>query len=426
MASENRSYAKNSQEADLLRGWESASQHPEPNTSKRNDDNRGISRKTFNRSEMLRIQRQWECSEHQTMRDEPAYLNSLEGYGVISTVGRLWSRYRTRVQQDELRRQVEEQTYLLQLEAQRLRKEEEIEKFRNESLSRSMDDEEDNITDGAPKRYREALKAAKIQSELAASGKGPAIDIDISEPTPTATGIGMAVQFKIPTDSQRYPNESHNEIIGEAAEEMITEVAIQKEEDSNYPVTPYILSKEVMKKIACQALPVSLLFNKWKRIYSLVRDGDSFYTMLRHVKGHEKTLLVIRSVKGEIFGGFADTQWEVQHYRKVGGGFYGGGQSVLYSVIEKEGTGTEPKQEDVIVYKWTGANRFCQICDHDKKMLAMGGGGEDGAFGLCVVDDFNRGSTGKCATFANESLLRDGGEDFDILDVEIWGFVAGL
>jgi hypothetical protein len=37
-------------------------------------------------------------------------------------------------------------------------------------------------------------------------------------------------------------------------------------------------------------------------------------------------------------------------------------------------------------------------------MIAFGGGGDEGDFGLCVEDDFRRGSTGRCETFGNEPL----------------------
>lgn len=389
------------------------------------DENKGIARNAFTRAEILKIQKQWEDSEHEAMRNDEAYSwsESIPGVGVL---GRVWTKYRERTQKEELKRQVEEQRYILQLEAQRLRNEEEIEELKRRKHGKKQigvnfdddDDEKGVLLDGAPKSYRESLQASNNNHQIAT-------DINIQGPTPTATGIGMQVQFEIPSQHNSSSNPVHQSKISKNSspqDEMISMIKIQKEPPSKYPFSPHILSIETLTKIACKALPPSLLFHRWTRLYSLARDGDSFDTMLRHVKKHDKTVLIVRSTRGDIFGGFADTTWEIQHHHKKGGGFYGGGQCVLFRVVKHD---EDTNEEDVIAHKWTGMNRFCQICDADKKMLAMGGGGHDGAFGLCVEDDFSIGSTGRCETFGNESLLSSGGEDFDILDIEIWGFLSG-
>lgn len=187
-----------------------------------------------------------------------------------------------------------------------------------------------------------------------------------------------------------------------------------------------ILSSNAMRQIVGKGLPASLIFSKWKRLYCLSRDGDSFEQMIRMVKGHQKTLLVVKSTRGDIFGGFADAVWEVQHSHEIGGGFYGTGRAMLFRV-EREGEKVQTDGKDdnatVQIYKWTGVNRYIQLCDFQKKTLAMGGGGNDGSFGLCIEDDFRRGSTGHCETFNNEPLTNQ--EEFDVLELEIWGFQAG-
>jgi len=203
-------------------------------------------------------------------------------------------------------------------------------------------------------------------------------------------------------------------------DDLITSITIQHEEHSKHP---YILSQELMLQIAQQGLPTSVAFAQWKRLYSLVRDGDSFATMLRKVSKHKQTLLVIKTTNDNIFGCFVDSPWESQHKHSVGHAFYGSAQAFLYSVA----------QNKINVYKWTGKNRYIQFCDVQNKLLAMGGGGKDGNFGLCVEDDFRRGSTGRCETFDNDCLVVPDGVDakhddarFNILDLEVWGFFAGF
>ena len=50
--------------------------------------------------------------------------------------------------------------------------------------------------------------------------------------------------------------------------------------------------------------------------------------------------------------------------------------------------------------------------------VALGGGG--GSFGLLLEDDFARGSTGPCQTFANDPLCS--AEHFEVATFELWGF----
>lgn len=238
---------------------------------------------------------------------------------------------------------------------------------------------------------------------------------------------------------------------------------------SSYSYTPtkLMLPRKSMTLIAKRVLPPNLLFSKWKRLYSLVRDGDSFERMLDLVHGHSQTLLIIRasggSLKNEVFGGFTSSPWEKQRHHHHGshsvnsssccqssvasdstigtsytsnstGGFFGSGLSSLFQLVPSSKVtgvgsnsgGTQQQQyhhSDINVFKWTGKNDMVQVVDHDNHLIAMGGGGKEGGFGLCIEDDFTRGSTNECDTFKNKRLTLDQREFFDILDVEIWGFL---
>ena len=46
-------------------------------------------------------------------------------------------------------------------------------------------------------------------------------------------------------------------------------------------------------------------------------------------------------------------------------------------------------------------------------------------FGLSLEDGFARGTTACCDAFSNEPLVEGNGGVFDVLDVEVWGFVFG-
>ena len=197
---------------------------------------------------------------------------------------------------------------------------------------------------------------------------------------------------------------------------------------------PYILLEHHMQQIAVHVLPRGIAYCQWNRLYSLARDGDSFEACLRLIHGARRTLLVVRTSRNAIFGGFADMPWE----NKTAGGamYFGGPNACLFNVETNknsntpdragdshDGDDTKKNADTVKCYKWSGANRYIQLCDISHKMLAFGGGGEEGAFGLCVEKDFERGSTGPCATFDNEPLCEQ--EDFEIVDMEIFGFLVG-
>jgi hypothetical protein len=189
----------------------------------------------------------------------------------------------------------------------------------------------------------------------------------------------------------------------------------------NKELVPYILSNAQMKNIAMMALPPALLyFSKWKRLYSLERDGDSFMgSFLKKVEGQAKTLLIIETTKGYKFGGYAECAWESQG-GGIGGVFYGTSQSCLFSFRNKEPTLQDGSDEELLVYKWTGANRYIQLIDVHARLIAFGGGGREAEFGLCIQDEFRKGSTGRCATFGNDPLCED--TQFDIMNLEFWGF----
>ena len=180
------------------------------------------------------------------------------------------------------------------------------------------------------------------------------------------------------------------------------------EDDEDLTSNPFLLDPSQMHQIAKEVLPRGIAYCRWTRIYCLTRDGDAFDECLRRLSQNQRTLLVVRTSRNEIFGGFADAPWS-SHKAE----YYGGSSACLFKV--------DPATQQIRHYPWSGANRYVQLCDTTNKMMALGGGG--GAFGLCLQDDFQRGSTGSCATFANEPLCSQ--ENFDIVDMEVFGFLVG-
>mmetsp|Transcript_6423 Transcript_6423/g.12104 ORF Transcript_6423/g.12104 Transcript_6423/m.12104 type:complete len:443 (+) Transcript_6423:695-2023(+) len=187
------------------------------------------------------------------------------------------------------------------------------------------------------------------------------------------------------------------------------------EEDESSSI-PFILTLEQMTEIAEKGLPPNVLFSKWTRLYSLQRDGDSFDSaFLKRVHQQDRTLLVVQTTKNEIMGAYSNSSWK-GHGVSGSVCFYGSAQASLFSINKDT--------NEITLYQWTGKNRFIQVCDVQHKLIALGGGGEEGEFGLCIEDDFRMGSTGPCETFNNPQLCSE--NQFEILNIECWGFVSGF
>jgi hypothetical protein len=226
-------------------------------------------------------------------------------------------------------------------------------------------------------------------------------DGQVSSPHISKSGAGMSVQLSVPPSPQN-----------------LYKVVIEDEPTTSHSFCPYLLSQDVLSQIAQRVLPPSVAHSKWKRVYSLARDGDAFDGFLMRVEREPHTLLSIKTTKGDVFGGYTDSPWKHSGTPE----FYGSATACLWSLQkDDESNNSNYKVGEVKVYKWTGCNRYIQYLDSQRKLLAFGGGG--GAFGLCVEHDFQRGSTGRCETFGNDLLCSE--ENFDIIDVEVYGFLLG-
>jgi hypothetical protein len=290
---------------------------------------------------------------------------------------------------------------------------------------------------------------------LSPSGDGFSVEIRVSEEeedddeTPHKNhedddDLLLTPKVRIEEEEENYINQEDGD---DDNDDEVGEKNSKQKQQHN--VNPFILSPWQRQQIAMHVLPRGISYAKWKRLYSLARDGDSFEACLRLVKGFDKTLMVIRTTRGnQTFGGFADAAWQPPN--NAGGvytstRFFGGSSACLYSFRQNSSSSASSNgncsdddnsnndnnnNQKLKVYRWSGANRYIQLCDTNRRMLAFGGGGQDGLFGLAVQEDFQIGSTGHCATFDNEPLCDNGAHShandaFEIADVEIYGFLLG-
>eukprot|EP00584_Thalassiosira_punctigera_P010002 CAMPEP_0172537994 /NCGR_PEP_ID=MMETSP1067-20121228/9486_1 /TAXON_ID=265564 ORGANISM="Thalassiosira punctigera, Strain Tpunct2005C2" /NCGR_SAMPLE_ID=MMETSP1067 /ASSEMBLY_ACC=CAM_ASM_000444 /LENGTH=1848 /DNA_ID=CAMNT_0013323403 /DNA_START=213 /DNA_END=5759 /DNA_ORIENTATION=+ len=227
---------------------------------------------------------------------------------------------------------------------------------------------------------------------------------------------------------------------------------------------PHVLSPPLMESLQ-NFLPPSISDNAnfWLK-YSLVRDGPSLPSLLRHVRGTRHALIAIETVGGEVFGSFTSSPWR-KNLNYTGGNSSVEEEAFLWRM--RRTRASKDAQSSVLdqakleseldVYYWTAgrdnANRMVQYCTHN--MLAIGGGdpprddnNDDGAvmaegreecdsslrnpvfpetarggrFGLAIDAELLRGTSSFCGAFRSPPLSasHSDGSPFEILNVEVW------
>ena len=228
-----------------------------------------------------------------------------------------------------------------------------------------------------------------------------------------------ALQYKLSaiTGDSRYveeDNEGERIPSKSVMEDDISVVVPVAEDPSVIAECPNILSNELISQLVVKALPFSLSSSRWKRLYSLARDGDSFDNFLNLAGDVSQSMLVVRTSCGEIFGAYSDNPLRPLKHTIVSA------RTCLWKVSPQVVGGT--KDGNITVYKWTGVDRHIQSVHVRSKRITFGNGGDaTDSFGLCIQEDFQRGSTAPCGTFGNEPLCDQG--HFNIVDLECWAFL---
>ena len=176
--------------------------------------------------------------------------------------------------------------------------------------------------------------------------------------------------------------------------------------------------------------------------YSTDNDGFSLTTFYNKSEIYEPTVLVIKTVKGEIFGAYCSTSWRERNAVDEKGArqvYFGTGESFLFSFsLPSTGkTNLDASSEEGTVEHGT---KFSWVFeDHSKKcenltkverharelflcgqhdMISIGGGGGNGIY---IDATLNHGKTDKCQTFDNPPLCKE--KDFQIAAIEVFGLI---
>ncbi|KAI9117045.1 hypothetical protein K1719_012044 [Acacia pycnantha] len=170
------------------------------------------------------------------------------------------------------------------------------------------------------------------------------------------------------------------------------------------PSEPSALLSEKMRNILYASLPALFHGRKWMLLYSTQRHGVSLLTLYRRsMLWPGLSLLVVGDRKGAVFGGLVEAPLKPSGKRYQG-------TSNTFVFTNTSGHPT--------VYRPTGVNRYFTLCSTDS--LAIGGGGH---FALYLDGDLLNGSSSVSETYGNPCLAHS--QDFEVKEVELWGFVYG-
>ncbi|KAI5669886.1 hypothetical protein M9H77_19739 [Catharanthus roseus] len=166
---------------------------------------------------------------------------------------------------------------------------------------------------------------------------------------------------------------------------------------------PSLLLSEKTRTVLYAAMPVIVQGRKWLLLYSTWRHGISLSTLYRRsMLWPGLSLLVVGDRKGAVFGGMVEAPLRPTNKRR----YQGNKDSFVFTNISG----------DPEIFRPTGANRYFTLCSTE--YLAMGGGSH---FALYLDGDLLTGSSSASETYGNSHLAHT--EDFDVKEVELWGFV---
>ncbi|XP_027337753.1 TLD domain-containing protein 2 [Abrus precatorius] len=166
---------------------------------------------------------------------------------------------------------------------------------------------------------------------------------------------------------------------------------------------PSALLSDSIRNVLYASLPSLMHGRKWLLLYSTWRHGISLSTLYRRsMLWPGLSLLVVGDRKGAVFGGLVEAPLRSSNKKK----YQGTNNSYVFT-----NTSGHP-----VIYRPTGVNRYFTLCNTD--YLAIGGGGH---FALYLDGDLLNGSSSVSETYGNPCLANS--EDFEVKEVELWGFV---
>lgn len=186
-------------------------------------------------------------------------------------------------------------------------------------------------------------------------------------------------------------------------------------------------------------------------VFNSNNDGTSLQTFFSRVDPYEESIIVIRTIKNEVFGSYCSASWSLRKTQAQSAAkksyYFGNGETFLFTLqpkfsvylwvgktdsdtnhqqLEQPQVEQENSQVDELQKSGKIQHRD-SVTDSISTQLFMSAtsqeliiGSGNGSFGLWLDADLTRGKTDHCRTFNNLPLCED--KDFTCKDVEVLAF----
>ncbi|CAJ0917872.1 unnamed protein product, partial [Mesorhabditis belari] len=166
-----------------------------------------------------------------------------------------------------------------------------------------------------------------------------------------------------------------------------------------------------------QSLPARLQLSTPQLLFRLSKDGASFTQLWTKVDEADQSLLIIKSIKGEVLGAYCSASWSERNDRKERSKskYFGTGESFVFRV-DKNDIADLP-----IIYQWVGnssdePDKAPQMfmAAGDRLMIVGSGTGD----AIRISEELSCGMSGQSATFGSPPLVDS--RAFDIHELEVF------
>eukprot|EP00730_Choanoeca_flexa_P018493 TRINITY_DN8994_c0_g1_i3.p1 TRINITY_DN8994_c0_g1~~TRINITY_DN8994_c0_g1_i3.p1 ORF type:complete len:598 (+),score=89.21 TRINITY_DN8994_c0_g1_i3:166-1794(+) len=163
-------------------------------------------------------------------------------------------------------------------------------------------------------------------------------------------------------------------------------------------------------KVIWRDVPIRFHLKQLKQLFTTDSDGYNLASLYNKSQRDSPTILLVKTAGGQAFGAFLTAAWDMRHSEA---GYFGTGESFVFT--------KEPLQ----TYRWSGLDG-----EEDKGSLFMHGssesllvGGSSHGHAIRLDRTLSKGASHVSDTYNSPQLAGDKDGQFDVVTVEVYGFV---
>ena len=149
-------------------------------------------------------------------------------------------------------------------------------------------------------------------------------------------------------------------------------------------------------------LPYYHQYKDFKMLYSMDKDGTSLSTVIQKGEEYENTILMLKSLNGEIFGAYLSESLRIKY-----NDFYGTAETFLFTFYNTDRIRVYPATRINDLYIYTDPTKIAFGCSDDN-------------FSLSLEDNFSNCFTGSTVTYNNPPLCKEKANNITVVNCELW------